>query len=320
MSTGPTRRRGRRPDTRGPLGKPALLANALLYEAHTGRAAGHDPAPLLEEAERVTEDPAVRARARAMRGSHHMAAGRPAEGRARLEEALAILDEHGIQAFLGTTLLWLGTAWGYDGHFERARPYHERALSTFEAGGHQAGAAHARVALVRDALNLDDLPTARAHLEWLRAMVEAHGSPWLQLRLCADEGWLLERTGDLVGAEASYRQGLALAERSEVPPLELRLRLARVLVRTGRRAECQTDDVCFELSAPVGGAELFDSAGDRKPGVCDRDIEATKFVDNDVDGSLHGVLVGDIAGHGEPGTDGRVELCDYFLKALKTAA
>jgi predicted ATPase len=97
-----------------------------------------------------------------------------------------------------------------------------------------------------------------AQISEAERLAEATEVKWVLAETLRLRGDLLAQTGDRMAAEASYRGGIALAQRQDAKLFELRAMtsLARLWRDQGRRAEAH------ELLAPIYGwfTEGFDTA------------------------------------------------------------
>jgi predicted ATPase len=200
------------------------LAAALYFCLRTGWVGRLDPATLLQETEELLALSAERgfphwsAQAVGFRGWCLAASGQPAQGIPLLAAGL----EH--QRAIGSTL--------YITH---------------------------GLAMLADAYRIGGSPElGLAQIAEAKRLAEATQVKWDLAETLRLRGDLLAQTGDHMAAEASYRDGIALAQRQDGKLFELRAAtsLARLLSEQGRRAEPH------DLLAPVYGwfTEGFDTA------------------------------------------------------------
>jgi predicted ATPase len=112
--------------------------------------------------------------------------------------------------------------------------------------------------MLADAYRIGGAPeVGLAQISEAERLAEAKGVKWVLAETLRLRGDLLAQTGDRTAAEASYHDGMALAQRQEGKLFELRAAtsLARLWAEQGRRAEA------YELLAPAYGwfTEGFDT-------------------------------------------------------------
>jgi predicted ATPase len=113
--------------------------------------------------------------------------------------------------------------------------------------------------MLADAYRIGGAPEAGlAQISEAERLAEATQVKWVLAETLRLRGDLLAQTDDRTAAEASYRDGIALAKRQDSKLFELRAAtsLARLWGEQGRRAEAR------ELLAPIYGwfTEGFDTA------------------------------------------------------------
>ena len=236
------------------------LADALLGEAHLIRHVGGEAAPLLEEAERVTNDPTIRARARAIRGSMAIVDRRYAEAIELLAGALEILDDLGTDAFRGTAQMWLANAHLESGLADDAVRIAEACRQTFLRVANPTGESHALGLTVSACLRAGRLDRARAAIEALAEVSQRIGSPWVEADLFEQRARLAEHVGDLDDAERWARLAVERIDQTEIASRPTPILLARILLKAGRASEAAsllqggTEDV--RASADVSALQI----------------------------------------------------------------
>jgi predicted ATPase len=127
----------------------------------------------------------------------------------------------------------------------------QRGLALFEEGGGGLGSPRFRSVLAEGVAQLGDLTAALDLVDEAIAQVERPGweERWYYAEILRLKGWLLERKGNLIGAERNYTASLDWARTQQAKSWELRTATsyARLMRDHGRAGEA------YELLAPVYG-------------------------------------------------------------------
>jgi class 3 adenylate cyclase/predicted ATPase len=205
------------------LGHAHTLAAALYFCLRTGWAGRLDPTILLREA----------------------------------EELLALSAEHGFAH-------WSAQAVGFRGWCLAASGQHAEGIPLLTAGLEHQRALESTLyiphglTMLADAYRIGGAPKiGLAQISEAERLAEATEIKWVLAETLRLRGDLLAQTGDRIAAEASYRDGMALAQRQDAKLFELRAAtsLARLWRDQGKHADAR------ELLAPVYGwfTEGFDT-------------------------------------------------------------
>jgi predicted ATPase len=160
------------------------------------------------------------------------------------DELLALTTEHGLEHFRMWALIQRG--WSLAG-LGRA----DEGIPLVAAGLRDLGYISFRpsvLTLLADACRMaGQWRAALAHLAEARELAEETEARWFQAETLRLTGDVLLATGDAAAAEASYREGIAIAQRQSAKLWELRaaISLARLWRDQGKSAEAR------ELLAPV---------------------------------------------------------------------
>ena len=206
------------------LGHAHTLAAALYFCLRTGWVERLDPTILLQEA----------------------------------EELLALSAEHGFAHWSAQAVGFLGWCLAASGQPAQGIPLltagleHQRPLESTLYIPHG-------LTMLADAYRIGGAPeVGLAQIFEAERLAEATQVKWVLAEILRLRGDLLAQTGDRTGAEASYRDGIALAQRQDGKLFELRAAtsLAGLWREQGRRAEAR------QLFAPIYGwfTEGFNTA------------------------------------------------------------
>jgi predicted ATPase len=196
------------------LSHPLTLALALIYALGTGWHIRADPKSLLQYAD---------------------------------EAAVAV--EHGLGLLRAVLLIYRGWCLAALGRADQGIPL----LTTGLAGVQDGGFMIFRpwyLTLSGDACRIAGLwQAAIGHLAKARRLADETGERWIQAETLRLTGDVLAATGDPPGAEASYREAIAIAQRQSAKLWELR---AATSVARLRRDQGKVSQAC-DLLAPVCG-------------------------------------------------------------------
>jgi class 3 adenylate cyclase/tetratricopeptide (TPR) repeat protein len=162
-------------------------------------------------------------------GSHDQAVG-------YLERALLLTADPAEQAEL---LSRAAEAADFNGRYDLARPFAERAQQAYVAAGDVAGAGHAAARLGEILVNGGEMPSAIATVERALESVAAHADSGVEAELLATLSRALMRSGVMERTIEVADRALAIAERLDLERIvaDAWLNKASVLGDLGRRRE-----------------------------------------------------------------------------------
>jgi tetratricopeptide (TPR) repeat protein len=177
------------------------------------------------------------------------AAGSPYELRKYAEQAVSLSDEHGFSYWLAWGLLYSGSSMASLGEPERGYTLIARGLSVHRAAGSVVSEAFALVLLAEASAKLGRLTEGLKHLADAGHILERANDRYHEAEMYRVRGDLLNATGDLTGAEDSYRTAIAVAQHQHAKVFELRAAtgLGRLWRDQGKRTEA------YDVLAPVYG-------------------------------------------------------------------
>jgi predicted ATPase len=165
------------------------------------------------------------------------------------DQTLALASEHGLGLFRTMALYWRGWCLAALGRADEGIPLLNAGLAALHDLGYMIGKSR-RQTLLGDACRMaGQWQAAKEHLAEARRLAEETGERWFQAETIRLRGDVLLAVGDRTGAEAGYREALAIAQQQSAKLWELRaaMSLARLWCDQGERA------AALDLLAPVYG-------------------------------------------------------------------
>jgi serine/threonine protein kinase/predicted ATPase len=165
-------------------------------------------------------------------------------------EAIRIAADQGFPFWHASTTIFKAAALTLRGHFEEGLPLFRESLAAVRAVGTEIVHPYYLGLFGEACLRAGRFEDALRSLEQGLALADKNDERWTEAELHRLKGeLLLAEPGDDAGAEACFRQALAIARRQQSKAWELRatLSLARLWQRQGRR-----DDACAALVAVYG--------------------------------------------------------------------
>jgi tetratricopeptide (TPR) repeat protein len=185
------------------------------------------------------------------------AAGSRNETQQQAEEMVALSNQHGFLQFLGWGLLHRGSSLTARGQEQEGLTLLTKGLSVLRSTGGVASTPYALVMIAEAYAKLGQPVEALNCLAEAGQIIETTDDRYSEANVHWLRGNLRSATGELVAAEQSYHQALAIAKRQSARLFELRAAtsLARLWRDQGKRTEAH------DLLAPVYGwfTEGFDT-------------------------------------------------------------